>query len=343
VMIEESKVLIVGAGFSGAVIARELAEAGINVDIVDKRNHIGGNSYDYIHADTGIRIHKYGPHIFHTNNEKVFNWLSKFTDWTEYKHEVRAMLNDGREVVLPPNRETQRILGKENIVDILFKPYTKKMWGMELEELDPAIIKRVPVRDDDNKLYFPNDKFQCLPKDGYHSLFESILDHERISVHLGVDFKRELEEKYLHIFNSMPIDEYYGYIHGELPYRSIIFSHQVINIPSVLSLPTINFTNDGKYTRVTEWKNYPNHGENEYKTILTYEEPVDYKDNNEERFYPVKDLDGANRKLYEKYKKIPNEKITFIGRCGMYVYIDMHQAVSSALKVAKDYIEGLSE
>lgn len=333
------KILIVGCGFSGAVIARELAEAGIQVVVIDKRDHIGGNCYDYIDNDTGIRVHKYGPHIFHTSNERVVSWLSRFTKWNKYEHKVRAMLPDGTTVPMPPNKETLEKIGKENILDVLFKPYTKKMWGVELEDLNPDIINRVPIREDDNDLYFPKDKYQLMPVDGYTAIFEKILDHEKITIRLATKFDKLMESDYGHVFNSMPIDEYFDYIYGELPYRSIKFHNFTLPSPSILELPTINFTNDGPFTRVTEWKKYPAHGENIYQTVITYEEPLDYRLNDYERYYPIKDVDGINRALYKKYAALTPNNMSFIGRCGQYIYIDMHQAVSSSLKIARNFVK----
>ena len=331
-------ILIVGAGFSGAVIARELAEAGHRVTIIDQRNHIGGNAYDYDHE--GIRIHKYGPHLFHTNNKEVVDWLSKFTEWVDYKHKVKAQLDDGTYVTLPVNRETKEIVGEENILDTFFRPYTLKMWGKTLDELDPSIINRIPTRDDDNELYFPNDEYQMMPKDGYTKLFENIFKHKYIKVFTGTKFSTSMEKKYDHVFNSMPIDEYFKYKHGELPYRSIKFHHKTVPMARVLPTATVNFTHNGPYTRVTEWKNIPNHGIDSKQTIITYEEPCDYKDNNKERYYPVKDVDGVNRETYKKYKEmVDTDRMTFIGRCGMYVYVDMHQAISSALATAKRFLK----
>lgn len=331
-------ILIVGAGFSGAVIARECAEAGHNIKVIDKRNHIGGNAFDYT-DENGIRIHKYGPHLFHTNNKKVIQWLSKYTDWVPYQHKVKAQLNDGRYVTLPVNKETKQIVGEENILDIFFRPYTKKMWGKSLDELDPSIINRVPIRDDLNELYFPNDEYQMMPKNGYTEIFNNIFDHTNIEVCTEIEFNRAMESKYDYIFNSMPIDSYYDYIHGELPYRSIKFHNISLQQTKVLPTATVNFTHNGPLTRVTEWKNIPNHGTNDLCTVLTYEEPCDYKDNNYERYYPVKDLEGANREIYKKYRQmVDKEKMEFIGRCGMYVYVDMHQAINSALAIAKKFL-----
>jgi len=333
------RILIVGAGFSGAVIARECAAAGHLVKVIDKRDHIGGNAYDYIDSN-GIRIHKYGPHLFHTNNEKVVQWLSQFTEWQPYQHKVKAQLNDGTYVTLPVNKETKEIVGEDNVLDIFFRPYTKKMWGKSLDELDPSIINRVPIRDDDNELYFPNDEYQMMPKKGYTEIFHNIFNHSNIEVELNVEFDKSMEEEYDYIFNSMPIDMYFDYDYGELPYRSIKFHNVTLQQPRVLPTATVNFTHDGPYTRVTEWKNIPCHGSNDYTTVLTYEQPCDYKDNDYERYYPVKDLEGTNRETYKKYKdRVDEDKMTFIGRCGMYVYVDMHQAISSALATARRFLD----
>lgn len=339
------RVLVVGAGFSGAVIARELAEAGHNVTVLEKRDHIGGNAYDYNHwddeGDYAVRIHKYGPHIFHTNNEKVFQWLSKFTEWVPYQHKVKALLSDGRYVTLPVNKETKEIVGEENIIDTFFRPYSEKMWGMKLEQISPTILNRIPVRDDMNELYFPDDKFQFMPKHGYSPIFNRMLKHKNIRVKLNTSFNVMYDlSVYDHVFNSMPIDEFFDFGYGALPYRSIKFTHQVLPMPRVLPTATVNFTHRDRYTRVTEWKNFPNHGHDESWTVLTFEEPMDYTQNNMERYYPVKDASGVNRLKYEQYKKLTPDYMTFIGRCGLYVYLDMDQAINSALAISQRYLNG---
>ena len=329
--------LVVGAGFSGSVIARELAEAGHTVEVIEVRDHVAGNAYDYVNTD-GIRVHEYGPHLFHTNNKEVYEWLGKFTEWVPYQHKVKALLDDGRYATLPVNRETKDMVGEENVLDIFFRPYTKKMWGMELDELNPDIINRVPIRNDDNELYFPNDEYQAMPKDGYTALVENILDHPNIQVQLGTAYDRSVDWLFDHIFNSQPIDQYFNYKHGYLPYRSIKFNTVTLPIPRALPTTTVNFTHDGPQTRVTEWKNIPGHGDNKYNTTLTFEEPCDYVDNNMERYYPVKDRDGKNRELYQQYRNEQPENMTFIGRCGLYAYLDMHQAINSALATVRKFL-----
>ena len=330
------KILIVGAGFSGAVIARELAEQGHEIRIIDQRDHIVGNAYDKTDAN-GIRVHVYGPHLFHTKNKEVFEWLSKFTQWVPYQHKVKALLNDGRFATLPVNRETKELVGAENVIEIFIRPYSEKMWGMKLEELDPQILNRVPIRDDENELYFPEDDYQYMPANGFEVLFRSILEHDNITIELNTPFKKEMEMGFDFIFNSMPIDEYYDYCLGELPYRSIKFTHVTLPAPYILPVTVVNFTHTGKYTRITEWKHIPNHGVNDAFTTLTYEEPCDYKENQRQRFYPVKDISGINKEMYRKYANIPNKKVVFIGRLGQYVYLDMDQCVSSALSISKKF------
>lgn len=329
----KEKILVVGAGFSGAVIARELAEADYSVIIIEKRGHVAGNAFDYKNK-YGIRIHKYGPHLFHTSNLKVVNWLSKFTEWIEYKHKVKAMLSNGSLVTLPVNLETISLVGKENIIDTFYRPYTRKMWGVDIEEIDPEILNRVSVREDDNQFYFPDDVFQALPINGYSSLFESILNHPNIHLKLNTSYSRGMENDFLHTFNSMPIDEFFDFKVGNLQYRSIKFHTFEIPVPKAFPVVTVNFTHSDPYTRVTEWKNLPGNPIDIPYTTLTIEEPCSYSENNFERYYPVKDVAGINRALYLEYKNMTPENITFIGRCGKYIYINMDQAVSAALSIA---------
>lgn len=332
------KILVVGAGFAGSTVARVLADAGYLVDIIDTRSHIGGNAYDYTN-ENGIRVHAYGPHIFHTSNKEVVDFLSQFTTWIEYKHIAKAQLPDGSLVPFPVNKDTVEIVGKENIVETFFRPYTEKMWGMKLEEISPTVLSRVPVKEDSNEFYFPNDEYQFMPENGYTELFKNMLDHPNIKLSLCVAFEKSMEKDYFHIFNSMPIDAYFEFKNGELPYRSLKFTHMDVPVNKLFPAATVNFTHTYKYTRVTEWKNFPGHGENDHITSLTFEEPCDYRDNEYQRYYPVKDISGKNREIYESYKKIVPNNMTFIGRCGLYVYIDIHQAVNSSLKTVYDFVK----
>lgn len=336
------KILIVGSGLSGSTIARILAENDFKIDLIDKRNHVGGNVYDFINSKK-IRVHKYGPHLFHTNNEKVMRFLKKHSDWIEYKHKVKAILDNGEYVTMPVNKETLKVVGKDKIVNVLYRPYSEKMWGMKLEDISKDIINRLPIRNDNNEFYFPNDKYQFIPKDGYTRLIKNILNHYNISVEINQPFSKSMESKYDYIFNSMPIDEYYNFKYGKLDYRSIKFHTKHFNSPKLLPVVQVNFTNDSKFTRMTEWKNIPNHGENKLCTSITFEEPCSYEENNNERYYPVKDSKGINRDLYKKYKEIKNEKVKFIGRLGLYAYLDMDQAINAAMNTAKNFLKRNNE
>ncbi len=333
-----NKILVVGAGFSGAVIARILSENGFLVDVIDKRSHIAGNAFDYINPHN-ILVHQYGPHLFHTNNQSVFEFLSRFTDWIDYQHRVKAILDTGELLTLPVNLETKNRVGEDKVIDTFIRPYSEKMWGLKLEEISPDIINRVPVRNDTNELYFPDDQYQAMPKEGYTKMFENLLDHPNIQIKLETEFHKDMEDAYMHVFNSMPIDEYYEYSLGPLPYRSLKFHHVDLPIPRIFPVCQVNFTNTGPYTRVVEWKNIPNSPQNPMFTSLTYEEPCSYTENNNERFYPVKDASGQNRALYLQYKQIENPKTTFIGRLGQYVYLDMHQVVSSSMATAEKFVK----
>jgi UDP-galactopyranose mutase len=328
-------VLVVGSGLSGAVLSRLLADSGkFRISVIEKRNEIGGNIFDYTNSK-GIRVHKYGPHLFHTNNETVANFVKKYSEWVEYKHKVKAMLNDGRYVTLPVNNETKNIVGEDRIVETFYRPYSEKMWGMKLEQLSPDIMNRVPVRDDDNEYYFPNDKFQLIPEKGYSHFINQLFKHELISLKTNTPFNKEMENDFDLVLNSMAIDEYYDFKFGRLEYRSIKFHHLDLPLPRILPSAVVNFTHKGPFTRITEWKVIPCHGQNDMYTSVTYEEPCDPQFNNDEKYYPVKDLDGINRDLYNKYKEIKNDKVIFIGRLGLYSYLDMDQCINISLQTAK--------
>lgn len=320
------RILVVGAGFAGAVAARELAERGHQVDVIDRRDHIAGNAYDEVN-EHGIRVHRYGPHLFHTSNQRVVDWLSRFTEWTPYEHHILARLPSGDHVPFPPNLNTVDQLGQDNIWPVLFEPYSRRMWGEHFGELHASVLDRVRVRQDRDDRAF-RDSFQAMPRDGYTAMFERMLDHDLIRVKLSAAFDHAMEDQYDHVYNSMAIDEYYGYRYGALPYRSLRFHvrHEKTGLPAA----TVNFTTDSDYTRVTEWQKISGHGNNLDITTLTYEEPCDWQVTGE-RHYPI--ITQHNRELYQRYRDISNPRTTFIGRCGGYVYLDMHQVVSSTLSL----------
>lgn len=350
--------LIIGAGFAGSVLAERLAsQADARVLIVDRRNHIAGNAYDY-YDDAGILIHKYGPHIFHTNSEKVFEYLSRFTDWRPYEHRVLTSV-DGQLVPMPINADTlNRLYGlnltchdvdaylakvaepRENIrtsedvvisrvgrdlYEKFFRNYTRKQWDLDPSELDASVTSRVPVRTTRDDRYF-TDKFQAMPLHGYTRMFAKMLDHPNIRVMLNTDYadiKDEFEFREL-IFTG-PVDEYFDYCYGKLPYRSLHFEHQTHDKQVYQSAAVVNYPNEQPYTRVTEFKYLT--GQDHVKTSIVFEYPRSEGD----PYYPIPQ--PKNAELYASYKRLsealPN--VHFAGRLGTYKYYNMDQVVAQAL------------
>ena len=371
------RILIVGAGFAGSVIARELADhGGYNVTVIDRRDHIAGNCYDPRDQATGVRVHHYGPHIFHTSDQHIVDYLSRFTEWIPYQHEVQARVDGVGDVPLPINIDTiNAVYGQslespeemkaflaemaipkdheksardvaegtfgKHLTELFFARYTKKMWDLDLDQLPASVLRRLPIRYDQSTGYF-NDTFQAMPKDGYHNLFTNMLDHPHISVQLQTAFDKKYEEAYHHIFNSMPIDVYFDECYGPLPYRSIQF--ETSEDPGVINqqVPTVNFTDEGPHTRITRWDLYPGCApeDGSSSTLSTKERPCDYVDNNFERYYPVKTVDGAPQQRYQQYADLAKDlkHMTFIGRCGQYRYFDMHQVVANSRNIAQNFL-----
>ena len=374
-MTDPKKILVVGAGFAGAVMARELAEQGFWVDVIESREHIAGNCYDPIDERYNLRVHHYGPHIFHTNSEAIYTYLSRFTQWLPYQHKVEALVEGIGYVPFPINRITlnrlydkklknrtdveafldrlkehhkkpdnarhmaENIYGKE-LVELFFSRYTKKMWALELEELPCSVFARLAVRYDDQSGYF-DDTYQAMPAQGYVTLFERLFDHPQITVHLSEHFDRAMENDYDHVFNSMAIDDYYQNEFGALAYRSIKYQiHTQSNHKQ--PVPTVNLTDTQPVTRFTDWSLYPaQQKKTALDTLVTKEIPCSYTDNNNERYYPVKTVDGEPQRRYKQYKDLAkmNKKCTFIGRCGQYRYLDMHQVVANSLLLAHNFIQ----
>ena len=371
------KILIVGAGFAGAVYARTLADTGHEILVIDQRDHIGGNCFDYRNAD-GVMIHRYGPHIFHTSNDRVVSWLSRFTDWSPYEHRVVARLEDGRLVPMPVNLTTlerlyrvsladeaaalallrnkaevieepkdaaQYLYGQlgRDVADLFFRRYNKKMWQLDLEDLDVAVIKRLKIRLDREDRYFPDDTFQAMPKEGYTALFARIFDHPNIRIETSRSFSHEDEAAFDFVFNSMPIDAYFDYEFGHLPYRSIRFHVQALGPDEAFDHVTINNTDEGPITRTTCWNNFPDQPAHAPK-ILTAEEPCDYRDNGMERYYPVRRADDTIQQVYRRYAGAAETlaKVKFIGRCGTYQYLDMHQVINQSLMGAEGFVRQLA-
>ena len=354
--------LIVGAGFAGAVLAERLAtQAGKKILIVDKRNHIGGNTYDYYNAD-GILVHKYGPHIFHTNCREIYDYLGQFTKWRPYEHRVLASV-DGMLVPIPINLNTinalyglnlssdqveqflhsraeqrKRIITSEDVVvnkvgrelyEKFFKGYTNKQWGLDPSELDATVTARIPTRNNRDNRYF-TDTYQGMPLFGYTKMFETMLTHPNIKIMLNTDYK-DIEG--LIPFNQMiytgPVDYYFDYCYGKLPYRSIDFKFETIETETYQPTGTINYPNEHPYTRSTEFKYLT--GQKHPKTTIVYEYPKDQGD----PYYPVPRPE--NTELYKKYQLLAAglKTVHFTGRLATYKYYNMDQVVGQSLKLYK--------
>jgi UDP-galactopyranose mutase len=361
-------VLVVGAGFAGAVVAERLASAGREVQVIDKRAHIGGNAYDEFDAH-GVLIHRYGPHIFHTQSSRVFAYLSRFTSWRPYEHRVQALV-DGRFHPIPINRTTINGLyglaldeqGVEeylagvredrgeiktsedavlasvgaDLCDKFFRGYTRKQWGLELHELAASVAARIPTRSNDDDRYF-TDRHQAMPAHGFSAMFERMLDHPRIRIETGVDYfaRRERMPARLTIYTG-PIDAYFDYCHGALPYRSLEFSHEHHGQARFQHTGTVNFPNDHPYTRITEFKYLT--GQQHAGTSIVKEFPrVDG-----DPYYPIPN--PVNEARYQLYKAMARDErdVVFVGRLAQYRYYNMDQVVAAALKTARD-LSGLDD
>ncbi|HEV7700982.1 MAG TPA: UDP-galactopyranose mutase [Pyrinomonadaceae bacterium] len=352
--------LIVGAGFAGSVLAERLASGSDKkVLICDKRPHIGGNAYDFFNDD-GILIHKYGPHIFHTNSAEVFDYLTRFTEWREYQHKVLARV-DGTTVPIPINLDTinklyglsltsfelkdffekvreprEHLRTSEDVVinavgselyQKFFRGYTRKQWGLDPSELDASVTARVPTRTNRDDRYF-TDTFQAMPRHGYTRMFEKMLDHPNIKVLLNCDY-RELagEIPYQKMVYSGPVDAFFDHRYGKLPYRSLEFKHETHNTSVFQEAPVINYPNEQPYTRITEFKYLT--GQKHEKTSIVYEFPRAEGD----PYYPIPRKENAE--LYAKYKALADGRpdVYFVGRLATYRYYNMDQVVAQALTV----------
>ncbi|NRE86083.1 UDP-galactopyranose mutase [Klebsiella michiganensis] len=365
-------ILIVGAGFSGAVIARQLAEQGHRIRIIDQRDHIGGNSYDARDPQTDVMVHVYGPHIFHTDNETVWNYVTQHAEMMPYVNRVKATVN-GQVFSLPINLHTinqffsktcspdearaliaekgdssiqepktfeeqaLRFIGKE-LYEAFFKGYTIKQWGMEPSQLPASILKRLPVRFNYDDNYF-NHRFQGMPKLGYTKMIESIANHENITIELQQSFNAEEREKYDHVFYSGPLDAFYSYQYGRLGYRTLDFEkftwqgdYQGCAVMNYCSL-------DVPYTRITEHKYF--------SPWETHEGSVCYKEYSREcgekdiPYYPIRQM--GEMALLDKYLSLAESEknITFVGRLGTYRYLDMDVTIAEALNTAEKYLSSL--
>lgn len=370
--------IIVGSGLAGVVMAERIAtQLNKKVLIIEKRNHIGGNCYDF-KDENNILIHKYGPHLFHTNNKEVIDYLSNFTTWDIYNHEVLAYI-DGKKVSIPFNFNTlyevfptskakaleEKLLETYDynskvpilelkkstdkdlqfladfVYDKIFVNYTAKQWGMKPEEMDGAVTARVPVFIGRDNRYF-NDSYQMLPKNGYTSMINSMLDHKNIKIMLNTDFKEicTLKNEDFYLFGSKfdgkviytgQIDELFDYKFGELPYRSVDMKFETVECEFYQEKATVNYPNDYDFTRITEFKHI--HPTNSTKTTILKEYPQEYIIGQNTPYYPI--FTTQNQEKYNKYLEYSKEfdNLILLGRLAEYKYYDMDDMVERALEV----------
>ncbi|WP_267393740.1 MULTISPECIES: UDP-galactopyranose mutase [unclassified Sphingomonas] len=369
---ERYDVMVVGAGFAGAVMAERLArDSGKRVLVVDRRPHIAGNAFDHL-DEAGVLMHQYGPHIFHTNSQDIVDYLSRFTEWRPYEHRVLADVH-GKLVPMPINRTTLNMLydldlttdaevdaflasraepvepirtsadvvvskvGRE-LYETFFQGYTRKQWGMDPSELDKSVTARVPTRTNTDDRYF-TDSFQAMPLEGYTRMFQRMLDHPNIDLLLGVDYD-QVREAYPHdhlVFTG-PIDEYFGHRYGKLPYRSLRFQHETLDQEWLQPVAVINYPQEAvPYTRVTEYKHLT--GQTAAKTSVTYEFPSAEGD----PYYPIPR--DENQALYKRYEALAMAEsgVSFVGRLATYRYYNMDQVVGQALATYRRLAAGWQE
>jgi UDP-galactopyranose mutase len=352
--------LIVGAGFAGSVLAERLAaDSGKRVLLCDRRPHVGGNAYDF-RDPSGILVHKYGPHIFHTNSDAIFSYLSRFTAWRAYEHRVLADVA-GTLLPIPINRTTlnglygvdlrndvqaaafltscaenvEAIVSSKDVViaavgrdlyHTFFEGYTRKQWGLDPSELDKSVAARIPTRTSTDDRYF-QDSIQAMPLHGYTHMFENMLDHDNIDILLGADFSEVRKEHVAaHTIFTGPIDEYYEHIFWALPYRSLRFRHETYDRRRVQPVGVVNYPSEQiPYTRITEYKHLT--GQVHPKTSVSYEFACAEGD----PYYPIPRPE--NQALFKRYEQLAkaSPNVTFVGRLGTYRYYNMDQVVGQAL------------
>jgi len=365
--------LIVGAGFAGSVLAERLAsQADKKVLLIDRRSHIGGNAYDK-YDDHGILIHPYGPHIFHTNAERIFSYLSQFTEWRPYEHRVLAQV-DGKLLPIPINLDTvnklynlnltseqlelwfrakaepvENVRTSEDIVvskvgrelyEKFIRGYTRKQWELDPSELDASVLARIPTRLNRDDRYF-TDSFQAMPLHGYTRMFEKMLKNPNIKIMLNTDW-REVRDMvpFKHLIFSGPVDEYFDYKFGKLPYRGLEFKHETLDKEEALPVGVVNYpSEDVPYTRVTEFKKLT--GQQHHKTSVVYEFSRDASITGDP-YYPIPR--PAATAQYNQYKELADATpgVTFVGRLATYKYYNMDQVVGQALATF-DKLMGIRE
>ena len=358
--------LIVGAGFAGSVVAAQLARLGKKVMLIDRRPHVAGNAYDHFDS-AGVLVHAYGPHIFHTNSADVFAYLSLFTKWRPYEHRVLSCV-EGQLVPIPINLDTvnrlhglrlsaremesylagiaeprKPVVTSEDVIlstvgrdlyEKMFRGYTRKQWGVDPSELDASVTARIPVRYSRDDRYFA-DTYQAMPLHGYTRMFENMLDHPNIRLALGTDFATMGAVACRDLVFTGPVDEYFGYCFGRLPYRSLRFEHRSIEVEQSQPVAVINYPNEHAYTRVTEFKHLT--GQRHRNTSVVYEFPTEEGD----PYYPIPRAENADR--YKQYESLAStlSHVHFVGRLGTYKYYNMDQVVAQALTLCGK-LSGLS-
>jgi UDP-galactopyranose mutase len=358
--------LVVGAGFAGAVCAERLSHAGYKVLVIDQRSHVGGNAYDML-DEHGVLIHPFGPHIFHTNSKAVFEYLSQFTTWRFYEHRVLAEVS-GKLYPIPINRTTindlyglqlsspevaeylervreprEVIKTSEDVVlnsvgfdlcEKFFRGYTKKQWALDLSELSAGVAARIPTRTDDDDRYF-TDTFQFIPADGYTAMFGNMLGHSNIEVRVSTALTDILgSESWKHMVYTGPIDAFFSYRYGKLPYRSLEFQHEHLSGCSRLqSVGTVNYPNSEQFTRITEFKHIT--GQHCAGTSIVREYPKAEGD----PYYPVPR--PSSQVIFKKYQElaVAEKGVTFVGRLAQYRYYNMDQVVAAAMKATQRLLE----
>jgi UDP-galactopyranose mutase len=357
--------LIVGAGYAGSIVAERLAsELGHKVLVIDRRDHIGGNAFDY-YDEHGVQVHRYGPHIFHTNSEKVVEYLSRFTEWRPYEHRVVASV-DGKLLPMPINRDTinglyDLELSSEDEVEAFyaerredrplmqtsedavvakvgwelyekfFRGYTRKQWELDPKDLHASVCARIPIRTNTDDRYF-TDWFQNMPADGYTAMFERILDHPLIDVRINTSYEDVRDEvPYGHLVWTGPIDEYFGHQFGPLPYRSLHFDLETVDtLDGGFHLPAGSVNEPSEeipYTRRTEFRRL---GAQDGLTKSTI--AVEFPRSEGDPYYPIPR--EQNRTLFKRYRVLADEiadDVTFVGRLANYQYLNMDQVTAQAL------------
>lgn len=363
-------IAIVGAGFSGAVIANQLAQAGYTVEVFESRAHVAGNCYSERDPETGVMVHVYGPHIFHTDNERAWEFVNRYAEFKPYVNRVKA-ITDGKVFTLPINlltinqffnktmgpaeaqeflanlgdktienpttfeEQALRFVGRE-LYEAFFKTYTIKQWGLHPSELPASILKRLPVRFNYDDNYF-NHKYQGMPADGYTQLVQNIIDVPGVTVHLNTAFDPANKGDYQHVFYSGPIDAWFKHTEGRLPYRTLDFETFRAD-GDFQGNAVINYCDDEKrYTRITEHKHFSPWEKHE-KTIC-YAEYSRQCEENDLPYYPIRqNREKAQLELYVNKAK-NEENVTFVGRLGTYRYLDMDVTIAEALHTADTFID----